>query len=65
MLAQSAGIGRLRGKWYKYSTPRLSRPVQATVLFHPDSLISSPGQKRETWRDLLMIRDKINMLSKN
>ncbi|NQU57814.1 MAG: uracil-DNA glycosylase [Rhodospirillales bacterium] len=63
MLAETAGVGRLRGKWYEYSTPKLSRPIQATVLFHPDSLISSPGQKRETWSDLLMIRDRIDSLT--
>jgi len=65
MLAETAGVGRLRGKWYEYLTPKLSRPIQATALFHPDSLISSPGQKRETWSDLLMIRDKLDSLPKD
>ena len=63
MLAETAGVGRLRGKWYSYATPRLSRPVQATALFHPAYLLGSPAHKREAWRDLLMIRDKLDTLT--
>ncbi len=63
MLAETAGIGRLRGKWYTYSTPKLSRPVQATALFHPAYLLRSPDHKREAWHDLLMIRDKLDQVS--
>ena len=62
MLAETAGVGRLRGKWYGYSTPKLSRPVRATALFHPNYLLSSPAHKREAWQDLLMIRDKLESL---
>ena len=59
MLAKTSGVSRLRGKWYTYSTPRLSRPVQTTVLYHPSYLLSSPIHKREAWQDLLMISDKL------
>jgi DNA polymerase len=65
LLAETAGVSRLRGKWYTYSTPRLSRPVQATVLFHPSYLLSSPVHKREAWQDLLMIFDKLKDFSLN
>jgi len=63
MLAETAGVGRLRGKWFTYSTPKLPRPVQATALFHPAYLLRSPAHKREAWRDLLMIRDKLEQLT--
>lgn len=59
LLAQPTGIGRLRGKWFGYSTPRLARPIAATAMFHPAYLLRSPGQKRDTWRDLLAIRRKL------
>lgn len=59
LLAQSQGIGRLRGKWYSYSTPRLPAPIDATAMFHPAYLLRSPAQKREAWRDLIMIKQKI------
>lgn len=63
LLAETSGIGRLRGRWFEYSTPRLSRPVQATALYHPAYLLRSPAHKRETWADLLAIRDKLAELS--
>ena len=59
LLAKTAAVSRLRGKWYTYSTPMLSRPIQATVMFHPNYLLTSPIHKRETWQDLLMINSKI------
>ena len=65
LLAQPTGIGRLRGKWFTYSTPRLARPIAATAMFHPAYLLRSPGQKRDTWRDLLAIRRKLADLQKD
>jgi len=59
LLAQSQGIGRLRGKWFTYSSPRLPRPIDAMAMFHPAYLLRSPGQKREAWRDMLMLKQKL------
>ncbi len=59
VLSQTVGIGRLRGKWFNYSTPRLVRPIAATAMFHPAYLLRSPGQKRDTWRDLLEIKRRL------
>jgi len=59
LLAQTAGVGKLRGKWFPYSTPGLARPIEATVLYHPAYLLSSPGQKRNTWSDWLGIKRKL------
>ncbi len=59
LLAQTDGVGRLRGKWFSYSTPGLPRPVAATALYHPAYLLRSPGQKRPTWGDLLEIKNKL------
>jgi len=63
MLAETSGVSRLRGKWYNYSTPNLSRPVHATVMFPPGYLLNSPIHKREAWQDLLMIRNKLESLN--
>lgn len=60
LLAQSQGIGRLRGKWFSYSSPRLPRPIDAAAMFHPAYLLRSPGQKREAWRDMLMLKKKLD-----
>ena len=59
LLAQTAGVGRLRGRWFHYETPGMARPIDATALYHPAYLLRSPGQKRDTWRDLLAIKDKL------
>jgi uracil-DNA glycosylase len=59
LLAETAGIGRLRGRWFEYATPRLSRPVPTMALYHPAYLLRSPSHKRETWADLLAIQEKL------
>ncbi len=59
LLAKPLGITKLRGRWYNYETPGLSRPVPCTPLFHPAYLLRSPQQKRLAWRDLLMIKQKL------
>ena len=63
LLAQSESVGRLRGRWFPYSTPRLPRPVQATALYHPAYLLRTPAQKKAAWRDLLAIKGKLERLS--
>lgn len=59
LLGETQGVGRLRGKWFSYSTARLPAPIQATALFHPAYLLRTPARKRETWRDMLAIKRKL------
>ncbi|MCH7937997.1 MAG: uracil-DNA glycosylase [Proteobacteria bacterium] len=59
LLAETTSVGRLRGKWFSYSTPGLARPIDATALYHPAYLLRSPGQKRVTWSDWLGIKKKL------
>jgi uracil-DNA glycosylase family 4 len=59
LLATADGIVRTRGKWLNYSTPGLPRPVTAIATYHPAYLLRSPAQKRDSWRDLLMIKNKL------
>jgi len=59
VLAESAGVSKLRGRWFSYSTPRLPRPIPATALYHPAYLLRSPAQKRDTWRDLLALKKRL------
>jgi uracil-DNA glycosylase family 4 len=60
LLGTSGGIGRLRGRWLAYRSPGSAREVQAMATFHPAYLLRSPAQKRESWRDLLMIKNKLS-----
>lgn len=50
------GIMRLRGTWQSYSTPELKSPIKAIATYHPSFLLRSPGQKAQSWQDLLMIK---------
>ena len=59
LLGTTGAISRLRGRWLAYETPGLGRSVQALATFHPAYLLRSPAQKRESWRDLLMIKNKL------
>ena len=59
MLDRSEGIMRLRGRWFQYRTEQWSRTIDAISIFHPAFLLRSPGQKREAWRDLMMIRERL------
>jgi DNA polymerase len=60
LLGRAEGITRLRGTWHAYASPRLSAPIDAMAVFHPAYLLRSPAHKREAWRDLLAIRDRLN-----
>ncbi len=60
LLGVAESVGRLRGRWFAYQTPRMPRPIVATALFHPAYLLRSPAQKRLAWRDLLAIKSRIH-----
>ncbi|MBN9564828.1 MAG: uracil-DNA glycosylase [Alphaproteobacteria bacterium] len=60
LLQRQDGIMKLRGQWFSYATPKLESPIAALATFHPAYLLRSPGQKREAWKDMLMIQKKLN-----
>ena len=59
LLNRREGITRLRGQWFPFSTPRMEGSIQATATFHPAYLLRTPSAKREVWRDLLEIEERI------
>jgi DNA polymerase len=63
LLANAQGITKIRGKWFDYETPGLSRPIPTMATFHPAYLLRSPQQKRLAWRDLLMFRRRFDELA--
>ena len=62
LLARSEGITRLRGRWLLYESAGMARPIPAMAIYHPAFLLRQPAQKRDAWRDLLSIRDKLDSL---
>lgn len=60
LLATNEGIMRLRGRWFDYSPAGATRPIPALPTLHPAYLLRSPAQKREAWRDLLAVRQRLD-----
>jgi DNA polymerase len=59
LLNTQDGIMKLRGRWFEVQRPGLARPIPAIATFHPAYLLRTPGQKRESWKDLLAIKHRI------
>jgi DNA polymerase len=59
LLARSEGITKLRGRWFQYESAGMSRPIPAMPTYHPAFLLRQPAQKREAWRDLLLLRERL------
>lgn len=62
LLGTKEGITRLRGRWFTWQSEALPQPIPAMPIFHPAYLLRQPAQKRETWSDLLKIKQKLDEL---
>jgi DNA polymerase len=60
LLLRNEGITRIHGRWFEYQSAGMSRPVPTMPIYHPAYLLRSAGQKRDAWRDLLLIRDRLD-----
>ncbi len=59
LVGLTESVGRLRGRWFAYTSPSLNAPIPLRVLFHPAYLLRSPSQKRLAWHDLLAIEERL------
>jgi len=59
LLGRPESVGRLRGRWFSFTTPGMSHPIAASAMFHPAYLLRSPAQKRLAWQDLLALKAKL------
>jgi uracil-DNA glycosylase len=57
LLDTSQGITRIRGRWVTYEAGGETIPTMP--IFHPAYLLRQPALKREAWKDLRAIRDKL------
>jgi DNA polymerase len=57
LLGTTEGITRLRGRWFQYTPGENGPTIPALPIFHPAYLLRQPAQKRETWRDLLKVKE--------
>jgi uracil-DNA glycosylase len=59
LLDTSDGIIKLRGRWKNYEDPAWPTPIPVLPTYHPAYLLRQPLQKRDSWNDLLSIKQKI------
>ncbi|PWC78946.1 uracil-DNA glycosylase [Azospirillum sp. TSH64] len=57
LLNRAEGITRLRGQWRTYEVAGTSVPLMP--MLHPAYLLRNPIAKREAWRDMLALQQKI------
>ena len=57
VLKRPEGITRIHGRWFTYELG--DAPVPTIAIFHPAYLLRQPALKREAWRDLLTIKERI------
>jgi DNA polymerase len=62
LLDTTTGITKLRGSWQNYRTPEMAEPIPALATLHPAFLLRSPGQKRNVWHDMLMLKRRLGDL---
>ena len=59
LLNRAEGITRLRGRWFDYVSPGLNGVVPVIPMLHPAYLLRNPIAKRDAWRDLLLLKDRM------
>ncbi len=62
LLGRTDGVMKLRGRWFDYASATLPAPIPAMVLLHPAFLLRTPSFKREAWRDLLTVKQRLDSL---
>ena len=62
LLGQQGNVAKLVGRWFTFETPRMSHPIDASVIYHPEILLKTPAYKRQAWLNLLEIRKKLDAL---
>jgi uracil-DNA glycosylase family 4 len=61
LLGKEESVTRLRGLWWTYHSPGLAESIPTLVTYHPAYLLRTPSQKRESWRDLRLLKKKIDL----
>jgi uracil-DNA glycosylase len=59
LLNIATGITGIRGQWQPYKTPGMTNTIDTFAIYHPSYLLRSPGQKRVVWKDLLILKQKL------
>ena len=59
LLGKEESVTRMRGIWWEYHSAGLPESIPSLVTYHPSYLLQTPLSKRESWRDLRLLKKKI------
>lgn len=62
LIGKNFEITKMRKQYFEYNNIYLDNPVDVTAIFHPAYLIRQSSQKKNTWYDLLAIKEYIQKL---
>ena len=60
LLKQEDGILKLRGRWFEWRSADGSLELPALPTLHPAFLLRQPGAKKNAWRDLLTLTERLD-----
>jgi DNA polymerase len=56
---RATGIRRLRGHWHHLQIPGCDTEIPTLPTYHPAYLLRTPSAKRESWHDLIALRQRL------
>jgi len=56
---RGSGIRRVRGTWHDVPVTGLDHPVPCLPTYHPAYLLRTPAEKRQSWLDLIALRERL------
>ena len=59
LLGETRGITRIRGQILSYKTDLITAAIPTHILYHPSFLLRQPAAKRQSWGDLLQIKQAL------
>ena len=59
LLKTKLGIVKTRGIWYNYKNKFIDRSIKTLPIYHPSYLLRAPGNKRQAWFDMLLIKKEL------
>jgi DNA polymerase len=62
LTGQTTGIRKLRGRWINITVDSGNTPIKTLPMLHPAYLLRTPAAKRETWIDLIALRQALDAM---
>ena len=60
LLSDTSVISKMRGNWFEVEINNVK--IHSIVTFHPAYLLRQPDQKKYSWIDLKMVREKLKKI---